>query len=87
MTKQKELDPDPKTIQQIEFAGQLKNAANTIVAGVFMFALTNLENNQRNKIKIFSKKHDSLIKDDKLSKSKSLTYKFTSKQIKICSKK
>ena len=33
LSRQKELDPDRKAIQQTEFAGQLKNAANTIVAG------------------------------------------------------
>ena len=32
MSRPKELEPDPKAIQQIEFVGQLKNLDNAIVA-------------------------------------------------------
>ena len=67
----KELDPDPKAIQQIEFDGQLKKTVNKIVGGESMFALTNFLKNQRNKIKVLSSKHNSLIKYRKLSRSKS----------------
>ena len=37
LSRQKELDAHPKTIQHIKFAGQFKNTANGIVAGKFMF--------------------------------------------------
>ena len=40
---QKELDADPKPIQQIEFFRQLKNSNNKIVANESMFVLTILE--------------------------------------------
>ena len=35
--RQKELDADPKTIQQIEFFGQLKNADGT--QSIFIFKI------------------------------------------------
>ena len=38
--KKKELDATPKTIQQIEFVGQLKNPGNAIAANEFIFFLT-----------------------------------------------
>ena len=46
LSRQKELDSDPKTIQQIEFVSQLKNAkeANTD-STQSMFLLTILEKN------------------------------------------
>ena len=64
---QKELDADLKEIQEIEFVGQLKNPdiANTDGAQ-YMFVLTILEKNQRNKTKKFSGKCKSLVKDRKL---------------------
>ena len=43
MSRQKELDPDPKVIQQIEFVGTLKNPSEAIVANVSMFVFTILE--------------------------------------------
>ena len=43
LRRQIELDSDPKTFQQIEFAEQLKNRGNTIVANESMFVLTSLE--------------------------------------------
>ena len=64
---QKELDADLKEIKEIEFVGQLKNAdiANTDGAQ-YMFVLTILEKNQRNKTKKFSGKCNSLVKDREL---------------------
>ena len=38
LTKQKELDADPKAIQQKGFVGQLKNAADATGAGESMFS-------------------------------------------------
>ena len=43
LSRQKELNPDPKSIQQIEFFGQLKNPDNPIVGNESMFVLTILE--------------------------------------------
>ena len=43
MSIQKELDADPKPIQQIEFFRQLKNSNNKIAANESMFVLTILE--------------------------------------------
>ena len=63
LSRQKELDADPKAIQHIEFVGQLKND-DDMNADVMqsMFVLTILEKNQRNEVKIFSRKCKSLIK-------------------------
>ena len=76
MVRQKELDADPKAIQQIAFVGQLKELDandNATYAGdnQSMFALTFLEKNQRKKIKVFSRKWHSIIKNGKLSRSES----------------
>ena len=43
LRRQKELDADPKAVQQLEFVGQLKNDNNKIVANESMFVLTILE--------------------------------------------
>ena len=43
LSRQKELDADPKAIQRIEFVRQLKNPQNAIVANEPMFVLTILE--------------------------------------------
>ena len=40
LIKQKELDADPKEIQQIEFLGKSLNENNQIVANESMFVLT-----------------------------------------------
>ena len=40
---EKELDADPKTIQEIKLVGQLINPDNEIVDNKFMFVLTILE--------------------------------------------
>ena len=68
LSRQKESDDDPKAIHQIEFVGQLKNPDDSVVANESMFVLTILEKNQRNEIKIFSRKCNSIIKDGKLSR-------------------
>ena len=72
MRRRKELDADPKVIQQIEFVGQLKNLENAIVANESMFVLTVLEKikETRNKVS-FSRKYNSIIKNGKLSRSES----------------
>ena len=66
---QKELDVDPKVIQQIEFIGQLKIPDNETVANESMFVLTVLE--KKNAIKIFSRKCISIIKDSKFLRKES----------------
>ena len=43
LSRQKELDTDPKAIQQIEFVGHLKNPDNEIVANESMCVLTILK--------------------------------------------
>ena len=43
LSRQKELDVDPKAIQQKEFVGQLKNPDDAVVANKSMFVLTILE--------------------------------------------
>ena len=40
LIKQKELDADPKEIQQIEFVGKLLNENSQVVANESMFVLT-----------------------------------------------
>ena len=42
-SRQKELDDDPKAIQQVEFIGQLKNPDYEIVSNESMFVLAILE--------------------------------------------
>ena len=69
LSRQKELDPDPKAIQQIEFVGKLKNADGV---NVNMFVLTIWEKNWK---KTWLKIYQSLIKDEQLWRSKSYTYK------------
>ena len=69
LSRQKELDPDPKAIQQIEFVGKLKNADGV---NVDMFVLTIWEKNRK---KTWLKIYQSLIKDEQLWRSKSYTYK------------
>ena len=46
---QKELDADPKAIQQTEFVGQIKNSDGAIVYVCF----NDLRKNQRNETQIF----------------------------------
>ena len=69
LSRQKELDPDPKAIQQIEFVGKLKNADGV---NLDMFVLTIWEKNWK---KTWLKIYQSLIKDEQLWRSKSYTYK------------
>ena len=51
LRRRKELDADPKVIQQIEFVGQLKNLENAIVANESMFVLTVLEKIKETRLK------------------------------------
>ena len=51
LSRQKELDADPKAIQQIEFIGQLQNAVNETVANESMFVLTILEKIKETRLK------------------------------------
>ena len=51
LSRQKDLDADPKAIEQIEFIGQLKNPDNAIIAIESMFVLTILEKIKERKLK------------------------------------
>ena len=71
LSRLKELHADPKVIQQIGFVAQLKTSDNAIVDNESLFILIILEKNERNEIKIFSRKCNSIITDGKLSRSES----------------
>ena len=47
MSGGKELDPDPKAIQNTESVGQLKNPNDTVVANESMFVLSVLEKSRK----------------------------------------
>ena len=66
LSRQKGLDGDLKAITQIEFVGKLKNRNNQFVANEAMFVLTTLEKIKEARLKIFSRKRNSLIKGGKL---------------------
>ena len=66
LSRPKELDADPKAIQQTKFVGQLKNPTNAMVAGESMFVLTILKNIKKKQTKILSRKCNSLIRYGKL---------------------
>ena len=51
LSRRKELDADPKAIQQIEFVGQLKNPDDAVVANESMFVLTILEKIKETRLK------------------------------------
>ena len=51
LSRQKELDADPKAIQQIEFIGQWKRLNVNNNNDQFMFILTNLEKNKETRLK------------------------------------
>ena len=54
MSRQKELDPDPKAIQQIEVVGQFKKIDGVNADGTqSMFVLTILEKIKETKLKFF----------------------------------
>ena len=53
LTRQKELDADPKAIQQIEFVGLLKNPDNEIVANESMSAFKILEKIKETRLNFF----------------------------------
>ena len=71
LSRQKELNADPKAIQQTEFIRQFKNidGVNTLPHTIYV-GFTDFRENQGNETKIFSRKHSSLIKDSKLLRSK-----------------
>ena len=52
LSRQKELDVDPKAIQQIEFVRKLKNENNQIIPNESMFLLTILEAIQERRLKV-----------------------------------
>ena len=87
LSRQKVLDANSKAIQQIEFIGQSKNPGNEILVNESMFVLTILEKIKEASIKYFSRKCNSFINNNKLSRSESQTNKYKIKQIKIWSKK
>ena len=70
LSRQKELDTDPKAIQQLELVGQLKKLDNTN-ANAESVCLNKFRTNKRSEIIIFSRKCNSIIKDGKLSRSES----------------
>ena len=51
LSRQKELNSDPKAIQQIEFVGKLKSPNNEIVGNQSMFVLTILEKIKETKLR------------------------------------
>ena len=54
LRRQKELDADPKTIQQIEFVGQLRNTEGVNADGTqSMFVLTILEKIKETRLRFF----------------------------------
>ena len=73
MSKQKELDADPKAIQRIKFVGQFINIDDINADGLHsMFILTILEKNQRNAIKMFSKEVQQSYKRQQIMKKQEL---------------
>ena len=65
--RQKNLDVDPKSIQQREFVKQLQNPDNAIVDNVDNPCFfNNFRKNQRKKAEILSRKRNSIIKDGEL---------------------
>ena len=74
--RQKELDADPKAIQQTEFGGQLKKLDgnyNATDAGNDQSIMINqfLKNQRNDKIKIFPRKCNSIKNNSKLSRNES----------------
>ena len=68
LSRQKELDTDLKSIQQIEFIGKFKNVDGVNVDWAkSMFILTMFRKKQRHE----NKRNKSMIKNVKLSRSKS----------------
>ena len=67
LSRKKELDADLKAIQLIELIRQLKIYDGNNADGTqSTFVLIISEKNQRNETKIFSRKHNSHIKDGNL---------------------
>ena len=55
LSRQRELDADPKAIQQIEFVGKLKKLDVDDDDAESMFIWTIFKKSQRNEIKIFTR--------------------------------
>ena len=85
LSEQKELDADPKAIQQIKFVGKLKKLDDDDddddddyddgdddddEAEIYVY-FNDFRKNQRNEVRFFSRKCDSIIKHGKLSRSES----------------
>ena len=62
LSRQKELDADPKAIQQIEFVGQLKKLDNTNANAESLFILMILEKIKETKLKQYYKRWQILKK-------------------------
>ena len=71
LSRQKELDADLKAIQQIEFVGQIKNAADRMVDGETMFGLAILGKIKETRLKFSQGSVTVNIKNDKLWRSNS----------------
>ena len=71
LSRQKELDADLKAIQQIEFVGQIKNAADRMVDGETMFGLAILEKIKETRLKFSQGSVTVNIKNGKLWRSNS----------------
>ena len=70
MSRQKELDIDPKTIQQIEFVGQLKNSDNEIVLINTFLTYKFKKKIKEIRLKFFQGSVTVIIKDGKLMKKR-----------------
>ena len=67
LSKQKELNADPKAIQQVEFIEQLKSVDGINADGAgSRFILTILEKNKETRLKFYQGSVYSIIKDAKL---------------------
>ena len=74
-SRPKELDADLNAIQQVEFAGKLKNVhginTDRVESKFILTILEKTKKNKKNEINIFSRKRNNIIKDGKLSRSES----------------
>ena len=68
LNRLKELDADPKAIEQMEMVGQLKNEDAINADGPESVYFDDFRKNQRNEINIFSRKYKSIINNGKLSR-------------------
>ena len=75
LSRQKELDADPKSTHQIKFVLKLKNVYSESRQSPIHVDFKDFRKNQRNKTKILSRECKSLINDREFLKSKSQTEK------------